>query len=93
MIPNLFCPVYMYEGSCALLQSYCKGRVQSDVYATVLCPEKGWRLKETNFEIDILKNINVYTMIIKKMVLCVLHLNHLQNKIHRQRIFFYELRM
>lgn len=55
MIPNLFCPVY--EGSCALLQSYCKGRVQSDVYATVLCPEKGWRLKETNFEIDILKNI------------------------------------
>lgn len=65
MLPNLFCPVYMYEGSCALLQSYCKGRVQSDVYATVLCPEKGWRLKETNFEIDILKNIKVYTMIIK----------------------------
>lgn len=63
MIPNLFCPVY--EGSCALLQSYCKGRVQPDVYATVLCPEKGWRLKETNFEIDILKNIKVYTMIIK----------------------------
>lgn len=49
MIPNLFCPVYMYEGSCALLQSYCKGRVQSDVYATVALPRERLKVEGDKF--------------------------------------------